>query len=364
MEISRYLTTRFVNLRAASGHLARKIARRAERAEETILAWLVSLTLIGPERWRCRPISIIWQQSRAPRTIGDFFPVVIFVRLLRRLQFDVKFTIVLCPTEDNKWSELTRLQRKEVVNQWIALSKLLLGESGVEVVSLKECDFEPPGDFRRFSRETSNLCHSGGVFKILEVLYRLAPRLTKPHFLCDEFKLTTSELEHFGLRRPFVTWHVRANASYATGRNLRREEIVEDFRWICANMPGFQVVLLSDADGLRVVKNILLADSSASDLVDRLVLVPQTYSFALRLIWSSSLYLQRYGGGTSMGAVWSRVPYVILSPDRWPGLPAPWATVSQLLLTTNYQRLTFADALDGGSAPFNFREAISEEIWE
>lgn len=361
MDIRRFLLSKLKVFRAVSTRVAVGVTKQAQQVGETIRVWFIGLTLIGPGRWSRASLSIVWNQALAPRTVGDFFPVVVLVRLLRQFQISVKFTIILCPVENQKWSVLSKLQREEITRQWAAVSELILGETGAEILLREKCDSERPRKLGILSKALTDTCHSGSVFNLFAFLYKLAPTIVGPRLLCDEFKLSAEELEAVGLKTPYVTWHVRANPSYAVGRNLTDEEIVEDFLWTCANFPETQIVILSDPSGLQVVQSLISTTPQASELSQRLVLVEQTYSFALRLIWSSAFFLQRYGGGTSVGAFWSSVPYLVLMPDRWPGLPAPWAKSSQLLLETRYQRLTFAEALSRESKEMRNFKGMSKK---
>lgn len=364
MEIKHLLRAKLKIVRILAGEIAETRSRQAQQVWEALRVCVAGLFIIGPGRWSRATVSVVWNQALAPRTVGDFFPVVVLVRLLRLFRLRVNFTIVFCPVENQKWAELSRLQRQEVESQWVALAKLVLGKTGVKILTRERCDSERSRKNGIFSRVLSDMCHSGSVFNLFTFLYKLAPTVVSPLLLCDEFGLSARELEEAGLDTSFVTWHVRANSSYAVGRNLTDEEIVEDFLWICSNFPESRIVLLSDPSGLRAVERLLISRTNTSELLHRLIVIEQTYDFALRLIWSSTFYLQRFGGGTSVGAIWSSVPYLILMPDRWPGLPAPWATTSQLLVETHYQRLTFAQALSRESSHFVIRDSTLEKIWE
>ncbi len=107
---------------------------------------------------------------------------------------------------------------------------------------------------------------------------------------------------------------------WASDRDNTQEQVIADFRDIRKLFPCHQIVLLSDPGGIEWVFNILVESGDLhTGTTGRQILIPQPapgFINAMPWLLSADEYFQREGGGMVMVAVFSQVPYLMISKER------------------------------------------------
>ena len=260
-------------------------------------------------------IQVVYDNLVSPPTYGDFLQVVMLARYLKASGADVIFTIIDNGQRRHDWKALDSDEQVSLVQDQVELASKLLGakvQVRPEIVS--------SGTYTVFSDDV--LTRSAIYVKTPLLLNTLIKRSEKP--LPQDFLLTTGRGNQLAdnLDResaPLVAWNVR-KGRWGPDRNNTQEQVITDFRDIRKLFPSHRIVLLSTPDAIDWVFDILLKSGDLhSDTTEEQILFPQpTTGYLNAMLWllSADEYFQREGGGMGMTAIFSEVPFLILSENK------------------------------------------------
>ena len=291
-------------------------------------------------------LRIIYDNATAPPAYGEILQVQMLARFLALSGHRVEFLLVDDRDCRANWEMLDTREQEAFVKSQVGLAELLLPPSvHFEVVPTLRESLE------------SSICapiHILFLDSVIarEPIYHLTPYLLQvlaPH---QSRRLPTGFLlearchglvsKGSGSDSPYVAWEVR-HGSWDLERNPSDEAVISDFKELRALFPRHSIMLFSTTRGTARVKDVLVNAGLVLGLNGQVagLLFPPEEGFlpALPFVLGADFYFQRLGGGLGSIAVFSRVPYLIISGwDRGGNFSAglrgrrivPWASSPQV----------------------------------
>ena len=261
------------------------------------------------------PIRIFYDNFVSPPAYGEFLQVVMLARYLKASGAEVSFFIIDDGKRRVEWEALDLDEQVSLVQDQVELASKLL-DAKIEVLT-------------ETSNSSSYIVFGANVLARLAI-YDKIPLLLNTLIETSEESLPADFLLPIGWGKeleeeldlqnvPFVAWNVR-KGRWGPDRNNTQEQVITDFRDIRKLFPSHRIVLLSTPDAIDWVFDILLKSGDLhSDTTEEQILFPQpTTGYLNAMLWllSADEYFQREGGGMGMTAIFSEVPFLILSENK------------------------------------------------
>jgi len=260
-------------------------------------------------------IRIVYDNLTCPPAYGEFVQVVMLARYLKASGGDVKFIILDDGERRDDWCYLDLEEQESFVRDQIEIATRILS-SEIEVL-------------KGIPNSSSYTVLGANVFA-RTAIYTKTPLLlntlieTSKEPLPADFLLPAGWGKELGEERdlqdvPFVACNVRKGL-WASDRDSVQEQVIADVREIRKLFPNHRIVLLSSHAGIEWVSSVLLESGDLhSGTSEAQILIPQPttgYINAMAWLLSADEYFQREGGGMGTIAIFSEVPYLIVSKDR------------------------------------------------
>ncbi len=260
-------------------------------------------------------IRIVYDNLASPPVYGEFFQVVMLARYLKASGAEVSFIIIDDGKRRADWEALDLDEQVSLVQDQVELASKLL-DAEIEVLT------ETPNS-------SSHIVYGANVLA-RSAIYDKTPLLLNTLIETSEEPLPAGFLLPIGWGKelkeeldlqnvPFVAWNVR-KGRWAPDRNNMQEQVITDFRDIRKLFPSHRIVLLSTPDAIDWVFDILLESGDLySGATEAQILFPQpTTGYINGMPWllSADEYFQREGGGMGMIAIFSEVPFLMVSENK------------------------------------------------
>ena len=249
-------------------------------------------------------IQIEYDNSRNAFTFGEFFETVMFVRFLSHHTSKITFNLF------QKHSHITLANQDPIdikkFNKFQFESLSLLDKSKIDV-----------------NINVSNANNKSNIFVLIDFCY-LLPGILNLLIRIFRFKipgdfLLNSNQSNSPANYPYVAWHVRRNALYDLHRNADEDQILNDYRSLISIFPNFKIMLFSTTNGLEFVRETLkdnLGSNERLELENKLINQPvNSYLDCISYVTNSKFYFQRAGGGMGNLAIYSSIPFLIISQN-------------------------------------------------
>ncbi len=270
------------------------------------------------------------------------------VRFLKMSGWPVK--LVQCDEESarsNQWAKLDRETQDRLVDELSRLAQGVLSDAA-EWVPLEAGAF---GDWLTANRGPWILYRDEVAARV--GIYPLTParlsslvtdhRMNLPDgYLLDQSEFPLPSPEAPGAR-PYVTYHIR-QGSWSSERNTAHDSLLRDLVSVADLFPGHDVMILSSQKGREWAREVVELHADAWGASEGSPMREQPVDGFLSPLYyrlHSAFYFQRLGGGTSEAAIYSTVPYLIMTRDinyyaftRKGFRVVPWATTTQRFLNS------------------------------
>jgi hypothetical protein len=249
-------------------------------------------------------IQIEYDNSRNAFTFGEFFETVMFVRFLSHHTSKITFNLI----QRHSHTTLANQDPIEIEKfdkfQYESLS--LLDKSKIDV-----------------NINVSNASSKCNIFVLIDFCYLLPGIL---NLLIRIFRLKipgdfllNSAQSNCLTNYPYIAWHVRSNKLYDSHRNANEAQILNDYRSLISIFPNFKIMLFSTTNGLEFVRETLkynLKSNERLELENKLINQPvNSYLGCIPYVTNSKFYFQRAGGGMGNLAIYSSIPFLIISQN-------------------------------------------------
>lgn len=345
MERSRYFVDQLEQIKSGGWSVIQRKIRRLSKLPDRVQGRMISRSEENEVLYEADaltkfinsddapPINIVYDTRANPPTLGDALTIMMLARYLAGFDLQVKFTI---KNHYNRadWRGLSRMEQDRVVSEWRRLAynvlptKVVINTRDREVRASENIndDAEIPGNEHTLFRAA---CEDGrSICALLPVLlFRELPNRIKR--LPGDYLLTLSNWKDAPdvLRNadrpypPYVAWHVRRHP-YQNRRNPSSQHIISDYLTLRSSFPEHLIMIFSTPDGVDFALSSIRERGLLTGAEKEMTIGQPATDFVSAIPWvlGSDHYLQRLGGGLGQVAIFSQVPYVIVTADNG-GLP-------------------------------------------
>ncbi len=254
-------------------------------------------------------ICVTYNNLYSPPTYGDFFTVIMLVRYFAALGKKIDFVIDDQIPRRSDWAELGDIPEQEFfVREQESLARFVLYDFEKVKVMTKRHPNNKVYELNRSLDESET------------PLYTLAPLILEEAIFYNGQKLPNSfllESRRDNLKK-FVAIHVRFG-KWDPARDTNVSALRSDIKLINKNFPGYDIVIFSSRRELRKIFEEAFGKEYPNPVdFNGITIRPQRndgFLLALVEISECSFYFQRLGGGMSVAAIYSSIPYLILEPS-------------------------------------------------
>ena len=284
-------------------------------------------------------VSIFYDNSVSPPTIGDFLNVVMLGRYFALKKISVSFEIVDGQYRYD-WDCLHNSAQKDFVNFQIDLVKKLVPCESLNVFmtswseAFKKINSQVSGQKRSIllvDRVTARIPFYQEAFNILNYLLCTENEIFLRKVLLSTIDFKNEILPNELTEGAYITWHVRYNTQWGQDRNLTYEQFQVFIGYIKEKYQNKKIVIVSDVGGCEFYKKLI--NNSDPDIIFSKDYKTNFYEDC-NIILNSDFYYQLLGGGIGMVPIYSLRPYEIIDrcehelPWDYPKFTS-WSTVKQ-----------------------------------
>ena len=260
-------------------------------------------------------VTVVYDNFVSPPTYGDYLYVILLARYFIAHGIMTNFIIIDSEFRQD-WLALSEIEKERFVNDQMKLAVALIDPNFVKIErmsweSAKKIIIKNPSSFILFEKNINERRHIyGHCFNLLnQLLY------DKKYSLIDRVLFSYNENFHnlnvTQINRPYITWGCRHSKKWGLERNLLDGEFLNIYLKLRRRFPNHEVMIVSDEVGCKHFFN--LARSNGHN-----VLVSKDYSPTFLgdggLILKSDFFYQLRGGGISIFALNSKIPYECTQP--------------------------------------------------
>lgn len=253
----------------------------------------------------------VYDNRFCPPTYGDLFPVLMCVRLMKNYGMRCRFHFVDEGVQREDWkSSLSHWAISDFLSDQQDLSNYILGS---RVTHLDK--FDLINEFESIENGyvvfEQQLQEGEGIYRFAWALmtYLVDAKGIPNYFFLDNI----SEFSQSDIQNSFIAINFRMGIWDLT-RNPSIDSLIRDVEELSSIFPDTELRIFSSSNGLVTAREALsdsytrcqISFQRSSNFVD-----------ATKEVLKSKYYFQRLGGGMSVGPMFSRVPYLVLSP--WAG---------------------------------------------
>lgn len=260
---------------------------------------------------------IVYDLKVSPPTYGDFFYVVMIARFFLIIGKKVKFIIINSEFRKDTLNAYADEECHELVVRLSELLEIILKEKNCDTQIMCWHDWAKTID--KFEKAEKVLI----VFKhkvinrvsIYDHCFNLINRLVSP--------LDSDQLNKFLLSKddiassvhikyppmPYITWAARYSTKWGFRRNIEDNEFIEIYTSLHALYPSCAIMIVSDEIGCNYFKKLAQKNNLPSLFSKDF---SGTFMGDCALVLGSDYFFQLRGGGISLAATYSSLPYCII----------------------------------------------------
>ena len=268
-------------------------------------------------------VKFVYKTENAPPTFGDLLQTLMFVRFLALSGFKIDF-VLNSKNVRSDWQSLKLDEQEKLKDDFFNLVKKILP---------KNCTLGSSKDVY-----ISNKIFFFDHKKIhLLAPYLLFMIINKYKFEIPENYLLSKKLNS---NSKYVSMHVRRGL-WDLKRNIDIATITKDIKFLQRYFPNHPIMILSTLPGLNsVFSDLATIYTNTLPNNNKLNIIKQPsdgYINCMEYVLGSDFYLQRSGGGLSIIAIYSKIPYVIISESKYPWVRykkfMPWSSSNQFFIS-------------------------------
>ena len=263
---------------------------------------------------------IVWDLLVSPPTLGDYIYTVMLARYFIKHNRRVNLVIVNGNYRYD-WTPLTETEKERHVSYLAEIGELILDSpsASVQVLTYKELraklrNIKSDECLIPFRKRVLNRQRTYRFsFNVLNQLASVADDNFIQTFLLSYDELA-GKIKFSHPAKPYITWNCRYSDKWSLASNMGDDEFLQIYSLLKCHFPDHAIMVVSDERGcdhfrkparLHDLDCIFSKDYSASFMGDG------------ALILGSDFYYQYSGGGMSVFALFSTVPYEMYIPVMW-----------------------------------------------